>query len=75
MTRMGMIAAAVLTAGYDLAIGWVVGFTLSWGGMDTLLKPSLSVGVFWVIAASPVVLTAYVFSRFRRIRRAASHRA
>lgn len=72
---MRLMWAAILTLAYDAAIGWVVGFTLSWGGVDPFLKPSPAVAVFWLIAASPVVLTAYVFSRFRRIRRTASHRA
>jgi hypothetical protein len=61
-----MIAAALLTLAYDVVIGWMVGFTLSWGGLGDFLKPSLGAATFWIVGLSPVVVTALVVSRFRR---------
>jgi len=65
MQRLTLIALIVATVAFDLFVLWAVGFTIAWSDG---LPPFSAIG-FWLFAASPLIVTAYCFYKWRAIRR------
>lgn len=65
MNRLSLITLVVATLAFDLFVIWAVGFTVVWNGS---VPPASALG-FWIIAASPLVVTAYCIRKWRTYRR------
>ncbi len=67
--KIALAGLVVATIVYNAFIGFAVWFTIAFFGAEDLMTVSVGALIFWLMAASPLLVTGYCINRVQAFKR------